>query len=98
MAKAMKCDICGSYYDVYFCTNESASIKYPNRIHFHVNFLDIDDNDKITIHRPEVNPAKTALSCLDNEYAKYDVCPDCMGEIASLIGKLHLKSKVKEEK
>lgn len=22
----------------------------------------------------------------DNEYAKYDVCPDCMGEITSLNG------------
>lgn len=98
MAKARKCDICGSHYDIDFCDSLGASVRYPNRIHFYVNYLDDDDCDKITTHFPEVNPARTALSGLDTDYAKYDVCPNCMGEITSLIGKLYSKRNVKEVK
>lgn len=98
MAKAKKCDICGSYYDIYRYDSLDASFKYPNKIHFYVNYLDDDGCDKITTHFPEVNPARTALSGLDTVYAKYDVCPNCMGKITSLIGNLHSKRNVKEEK
>lgn len=98
MANALKCDICGGFFNVTTCDRLESSRQYPNRIGFLVNFVDECDKTDLITHYPETNPAKTALSMLDNEFAKYDVCPNCMGEITSLMGKLHLKSKVKEEK
>lgn len=85
MAKAMKCDICGVYYDSYeYVTAKEAMERTPNRIEFGANFIDSYGDSNFIRYRP---PKKSKLSKLKQDKSVYDICPDCFKDIVEIIMK-----------
>ena len=101
MAKAMKCDICGKFFEMYICEHHShyqeTMKSLPNNIIFNVKFFD-GNHDDLFVHVVSPNPASSALSAItSNDRATYDICPNCSNKIINLIAKLYANNKEESE-